>query len=247
MEASMKCVACDHETTDELCDPCAAIARTVKPTNDDIVDADIYCGVQSAEGLDCELLDGHTRPHRYPEAESTDAERFFARPGDFYLVAVTIPTTTTGSAHKFEFGIKADDEQLVYAREILSQLRGATATIGGNVTMTRAQILDRLPGNAEAYAVRPPQPAPEYIGHHRAADDQPNFNPYALRSELLDEVCRKHRATDCGECDEHDDDLWVHPRYLEDDDDLVSELIRQINAGIMTKDEYLERLRKVIG
>jgi hypothetical protein len=33
-------------------------------------------------------------------------------------------------------------------------------------------------------------------------------------SELAAEVCREHRASNCGACDEHNDDLWVHPRDL---------------------------------
>lgn len=39
--------------------------------------------------------------------------------------------------------------------------------------------------------------------------------PENYMSELVPEVCRAHRATDCGLCDEHDDDIWVHPRDLE--------------------------------
>lgn len=34
-------------------------------------------------------------------------------------------------------------------------------------------------------------------------------------SEQVPEVCREHRHTNCGECDEYNDDLWVHPRDLE--------------------------------
>lgn len=28
------------------------------------------------------------------------------------------------------------------------------------------------------------------------------------------EVCLAHRGTNCTTCDEHNDDLWVHPRDL---------------------------------
>jgi hypothetical protein len=31
---------------------------------------------------------------------------------------------------------------------------------------------------------------------------------------LVPEVCRAHRSEHCTECDELNDDLWVHPRDL---------------------------------
>lgn len=97
---------------------------------------------------------------------STEAEAFFARPGDLYLVDVTIPH----AAIVLQFAIKADNQQLPYAQEILTQLRGAIGA-RGKLTITKTTAVDRVPGTVEAYTVRPPQ-RHEYHGRHAASDNE---------------------------------------------------------------------------
>jgi hypothetical protein len=49
------------------------------------------------------------------------------------------------------------------------------------------------------------------------------------------EVCREHRASDCGTCDEFNDDLWVHPRDMpapHEDCTLCARLVRTRVARI---------------
>lgn len=106
------------------------------------------------------------------------AADFFDRPGDYYMVRVvsSVDNDALGRKIGFQFALKADEHQLPYAAEIIAQLRGSLHP-NANVTMTKAQVLDRLPGNVEAYAIRPPERAPDYIGHHRAPDDAPGHFP----------------------------------------------------------------------
>jgi hypothetical protein len=97
---------------------------------------------------------------------STDAQAFFERPGDLYLVDITI----THAAIALQFAIKADQDQLPYAQEILTQLQGAIGE-RGKLTITKTTVVDRVPGTVEAYTVRPPQ-RHEYQGRHTAPDNQ---------------------------------------------------------------------------
>lgn len=114
-----------------------------------------------------------------PAPVAQRVNEFFDRPGDFYIVNLTIALDDKplGMKYATQFAIKADQPQLEYAAEILQQLRGALGQ-HSRVTMTKAQQLDRLPGTTEAYAVRPPNPAPEYVGKHREPDDAPGNFPY---------------------------------------------------------------------
>lgn len=107
-----------------------------------------------------------------------DATTFFARPGDYYLVRVTfrinvrwLGIRVIDKTMAFEFGIKADDEQLPFAREIVAQIAGGVRALAGTVEMKHAQQVTRLPGNREAYAVTPPTQHVADAGRHRKPEE----------------------------------------------------------------------------
>lgn len=69
-------------------------------------------------------------------------------------------------------------------------------------------------------------------------------------SELAPEVCREHRAILCDICDEHADDLWVHPRDLEPPEagGLMGYPLRQKSArGQPRSNTGIERTCKACG
>lgn len=137
------CVACNGYIgyDAELCDQCQQIAHTRKATP-----------------VTADLMASNPLP---PEQQ---AAAFFERPGDYYLINIAIPPHAEPD---YQFAIKADNTQIGYATEILHQLRGALGQ-HARITITKATQLDPLPGTTEAYAIRPPQPAPEYVGKHRS-------------------------------------------------------------------------------
>lgn len=149
--------------------------------NEDCEDGECTCGTTCPGGVPCSDLLASD-----PQPIDVQAQHFFAREGDYYLVTVDLPRgDDVWSA--FQFAIKATEDQLPYVREIFTQLRGAS---GGRVVITKAIVdpnqmttgtLDRVyegpfededwwdlvPGSTPAYAKRPPQPGPEYVGKHR--------------------------------------------------------------------------------
>lgn len=251
MSDNTKCAICAGETERfdaELCDGCAEITQapnTQEPTPSDVARvADQIRALARQNALET--------PN--PDVDET-AQAFFERPGDFYLVNITIALDNQpmGMKYGFQFPLKADADQLPYATEIVQQLTGALGP-HSHVTMTKAKILDPLPGTLKgAYAVRPPEPAPQYQGKHRTPDEATRDainSPDLDRAidaiedaDRADELANARRQRDdhnislCGACGKPEPNDWCWdgrstrdcpfrktPRYAKDFHDEIDDI-----------------------